>query len=527
MNKTLAIIKRTLSLLLVISMIFGIATSFTACGGKNNNNNNNNNNSNPNDNCSKGDHVDENDDGSCDDCNESVLVLIDFYAVNDLHGKFCDTEGQPGVDEFGTYMENRRKQDDHLVLLSSGDMWQGSAESNLTRGTLITEWMNALGFVSMTLGNHEFDWGQTAIKNNLEVAEFPFLAINIYDNKTGERVDYCTPSIMIERGGVQIGIIGAIGDCYTSISKDKVEGVHFKTGSELAALVRAEAESLRAKGADLVVFSLHDGYDENVTGEKVISNSNLQKYYTPSLSNGVIDLVFEGHSHRNYTVIDSYGVYHVQGGGENGGISHVEVAVNSANGNNHVTASEYVRTSLYSSLVDHEPTEEIEDKYSDIIDSAYSPLGYVDRYYDDSDIEAIVAELYLEAGLERWDDEYDIVFGGGFIRTRAPYNLYSGDVAYADVLSLLPFDNEIVLCTISGKDLMRRFINNSSSDYYYHLSEYGEDNIYDISNNETYYVVVDTYTAFYNSNGLTIVEYYDYSTYARDLVADAIKRGDI
>ena len=48
-----------------------------------------------------------------------------------------------------------------------------------------------------------------------------------------------------------------------------------------------------------------------------------------------------------------------------------------------------------------------------------------------------------------------------------------------------------------------------------------------ISNSDTYYVIVDTYTALYSYNELTIIEYLDYSTYARDLLAEEIAGGNI
>ena len=119
-------------------------------------------------------HTDANKDEICDSCEESVVVVVDFYAINDLHGKFCDTDTQPGVDELATYLRQAEETDDYVVLLSTGDMWQGSAESNLTGGILMTEWMNEMGFAAMTLGNHEYDWGSAAIRENLAVAEFPF-----------------------------------------------------------------------------------------------------------------------------------------------------------------------------------------------------------------------------------------------------------------------------------------------------------------------------------------------------------------
>ena len=47
-------------------------------------------------------HVDGDNNGFCDSCSTSVVVSFDFYAINDLHGKFSDTNHNPGVDELTT-----------------------------------------------------------------------------------------------------------------------------------------------------------------------------------------------------------------------------------------------------------------------------------------------------------------------------------------------------------------------------------------------------------------------------------------
>lgn len=489
------------------------------------NDNNNDNNDSGNDGDCSSKHTDENNDDVCDVCYASVIVVIDFYAVNDLHGKFCDTDGQPGVDELATYFKEMTKKDDHTIFLSSGDMWQGTAESNLTGGIILTEWMNEMDFVSMTLGNHEYDWGEEAIRKNLAVAEFPFLAINVYDLDTNALADYCTPSVMIERGGVQIGIIGAIGDCYSSISSDMVENVEFKVGRELTNLVKDESQRLRAEGADLIVYSLHDGYGSNTSSSSVVGSGAISSYYDTVLSDGYVDLVFEAHTHRSYTLIDSNGVYHLQGGGENSGISHAEIGVNIANGKARVSEAGVVRSSTYDDYDDDSMTEALEEKYSDIINYAYSELGIVSRGYSDVEVENYVAGLYLEVGIEKWGENYDIVLGGGFLRTRSPYDLAAGSTTYADILSLLPFDNRIVLCSVSGYKLSEKFINSYSSDYYSAYSEYGNSVKNNVSLSSQYYVVVDTYTALYAPNGLTIVDYYDETTFARDLFAEKVKEG--
>ncbi len=458
-------------------------------------------------------HKDEDKNDYCDECNKYLIVIIDFYSINDLHGKFCDNGSQPGVDELGTYFELRGLEDEHIVLLSAGDMWQGSAESVLTNGEIMVDWMNALGFVAMTLGNHEFDWGEEPIRANSQLADFPFLAINVYNYSTGKLADYCTPSVMVERGDIKIGIIGAIGDCYSSISSDMVEDVYFKVGNELNALVKAESQKLRENGADIIIYSLHDDTNGGSTN------------YDVALSKGYVDAVFEGHSHQAYVNVDNGGVVHIQGGGENDGLSHVEISINSFTGKKSVTASEVIRNNEYASLDDHEPTEKIEDKYSEIIDLAYTVLGTVSKNYSSDALADYVAELYLEAGIEKWGEEYNVVYGGGFLKTRDPYDLYAGKRTYADLLSLLPFNNRLVLCSVTGSNLKSKLIENSSSSYHGAVKDGFSTS--SINSNGIYYVIVDTYTAQYKYNNLTIVEYYDDTTYARDLLAEAIKSGKL
>jgi 2',3'-cyclic-nucleotide 2'-phosphodiesterase (5'-nucleotidase family) len=157
---------------------------------------------------------------------EAGWVSFDVFAVNDLHGKLADTQDQPGVDELSTYLE----QAGDAILLSTGDMWQGSSESNLTNGFIITEWMNRMNFTAMTVGGHEFDWGEDWLKQNVEMAEFPFLGINVYNRQTNQRVDYCESSLVVDIDGVQVGIIGAIGDSYSSISPQHTKEIYFKIG---------------------------------------------------------------------------------------------------------------------------------------------------------------------------------------------------------------------------------------------------------------------------------------------------------
>ena len=470
------------------------------------------------------DHTDENNDGACDDCGISVVIVLDLFAINDLHGKFLDSDAQGGVDELTTYLKNAYETEDHVLLLSTGDMWQGSSESNLTKGYVITEWMNHLNFAAMTLGNHEYDWGETYIENNATLAGFPLLAINIYDRDTNERVSYCQSSVLVQRGGARIGIIGAMGDCYSSISGEMSGGIYFKTGRELTDLVKSEAMALREAGADFIVYSVHDGHGSSSSGS--ISDSALSAYYDPILSEGYVDIVFEGHTHQRYVLTDGDGVYHLQGGGDNKGITHAEATINFANGRSEVTTAELISSTTYAHLPDDPIVETLKEKYRDQISAGDAVLGYNDSYRSGDYLRQLVADLYAKVGEEAFSD-YDVVLGGGFLSVRSPYNLVAGEVTYSQLQMIMPFDNTLVLCSVKGSDLKKKFINTSNENYFIGYTAYGRSLGGQIDNNATYYIVVDTYTSTYAPNNLTEIARYKEEVYARDLLADHIRGGGL
>ena len=460
------------------------------------------------------DHSDIDNNGWCDDCGIDVVETIDFYNFNDLHGKFTANDDQPGVGKLTTFLINTISSDEHTVFLSSGDMWQGGAESNGTKGKIIVDWMNQLGFEAMALGNHEFDWGQDYIRINSELAEFPFLAINIYDNATGERVKYCEASVMVERGGAQIGIIGAIGDCYSSILAEMTTGINFKTGSALTNLIKEESQKLRAAGADFIVYLIHDGESYSNAGD-------TSKYYDQTLSrDGYVDLVFEGHSHSYYIFTDNYGIPHLQGGGDNSkGMTHVEVEVNFANGNVVYNTTNYISHNQCTSLTDSELIDQLIEKYWAEIENVVRDLGYNAKYRNSDEIAQLVAKLYYEAGVAKWGNEYNIVLGGGSLNLRSPYEVNKGDVKYSDLQTILPFDNKLKLCAIKGSDLISKFLNNSSYTVYSTITAS------QVDRNATYYIIADSWTSDYAWAKCTPIDVYDETTFARDLLAEYIQQG--
>ena len=449
-------------------------------------------------------------------------VDLSIYAVNDLHGKFMDSSTQPGLDEFTTYYKNLVEDPAREeILISSGDMWQGTAESLLNKGQLMTEWMNDIGFSSMTLGNHEFDWGSDVLTPNSELAKFPFLAINVREN--GKMPDYCQGSTIVERGGLKVGIIGAIGDCLSSISSEFRDGLSFMTESTLTSLVKGEATRLREEeGCDLIVYSIHDGGEAPSSGITSVKNSDMG-WYDSSLSNGYVDLVFEGHTHKKYTLKDEYGVYHLQGSSENRDLSCADISFNTTTGEFTVTPRHIGIGAYAASSLEGDPiVDTLYGKYFPERD-LYSPIGSSRTTRNSTAILSKVAELYFEKGVEAWGKNYTIVCGGGFLNARNPYNIYAGNVSYADIATVLPFDNEIVLGSISGTDLVKFLNKRTATSNKYTIYTTIEPAA--VSAGETYYIVVDSYTSSYRSNNIKEIARLGKGIYARDLLKEFIAEG--
>lgn len=447
-----------------------------------------------------------------DENNNQNVKTFELFNFNDLHGTIEDTENVAGIEKISTYIKNIKSTNQNTLLFSSGDMYQGGGISNITKGLLVTDWMNELGFSSFTVGNHEFDWGVEPLLDNINRANFPFLGINIYSRSNSLKVDWLDSSLTVIKDGIKFGIIGSIGNCYNSILNSRVKDYYFVTGNELTALVKEEANRLRnEENCDYIIYSTHADYSE----------------YDANISDGYVDLVFEGHSHQNYINTDTNNVLHLQTGGYNKQISNVSLSYNPIDDTFTTTKYTNLNTSELLTLEKDEATSNIFLSYKDITDTLYEVLGTNKEKRTSSYLCQLIADLYLKCGLEKWQSSYNIFLAGGYIAARSPYNLEAGDVTLNDLYALFPFDNDIVLCSISGSKLKSRFIS-TPSNYYVSYSDYGNLKKEDVIDSETYYIISDSYSQEYSYNGLTYIDAYSISGYyARDALSDFIKSGGL
>src|SRR4029079_19293079 len=137
------------------------------------------------------------------DAQRSATITISVVATSDLHGAVLPRGARGGGELFGGYLRNlraaRMRDGGGVLLVDSGDMFQGTLESNLNEGAAVVRAYNALGYAAGGIGNHECDYGPVgadetpqkpgedprgALKARAASARFPFLAANTIDNAT-------------------------------------------------------------------------------------------------------------------------------------------------------------------------------------------------------------------------------------------------------------------------------------------------------------------------------------------------------
>ena len=95
-----------------------------------------------------------------------TLRRLTILHTNDEHGWMESYKGSGGADGLQRLWSQREGfgPDGPFLVISSGDMWTGPAISTTLAGESMVDVMNALGYRAATLGNHDFDFGQDAIR---------------------------------------------------------------------------------------------------------------------------------------------------------------------------------------------------------------------------------------------------------------------------------------------------------------------------------------------------------------------------
>jgi 5'-nucleotidase len=213
--------------------------------------------------------------------------------TNDVHSRIepfpmdgTRNQGRGGAARRAKVIDGIRDQSQNVLLLDSGDMFQGTPYFNFFSGEIEIKLMSSMKYDAATIGNHDFDNGIQNLADQLAHANFPILIAN-YDLRNTPLAEKHKAYKIFNKGGIKIGVFG-LGIEFNGLVPRKLHGdaVYLDPIS----VAHKTADILRQdEKCDFVICLSHLGYDypnENKVSDKVIA-----------IETTGIDLILGGHTH--------------------------------------------------------------------------------------------------------------------------------------------------------------------------------------------------------------------------------------
>lgn len=336
-----------------------------------------------------------------------------------------------------------------VILVDAGDYSQGTSYVSVTKGLDAIEMMNAAGYDVVTLGNHEFDYGYTQLKDNMTKAKFKVLCADVF-NADGTPI-FDANYTYTTKSGVKVGFFGMeTPETQTKANPTKIKGLTFATND---AFTKAAADQVEAlKDADVVICLAHLGVD----GES-------KPYRSTDLYAAVkgIDFIIDGHSHtvmtkgENGEPIQSTGTAFA-----NIGVIVIDDATKKIESNSLFEIKEDTAKDATVAAAAQKIIDRIDKEYGAVfakseveLNGAKAPNGNRDSETNNGDLitDAMVWKILQDKESLTVDADHVVaVTNGGGIRAA----IKPGDVTKKDINTVLPFGNTVAVIYVTGAELL-------------------------------------------------------------------------
>jgi len=376
---------------------------------------------------------------------QQSTVDLTILHVSDTHGRILpytetgmDTKKMVGGAAYlaGMIKAERSKNPDGTLLLSAGDMFQGTPVSNLFKGQPVIDVMNYLGFDAMAVGNHEFDWGMEAFKHFPAMSNFPYLSANIKDDR-GQYLPGVKPYIVVTRKSVKIAIIGLTTPEVLYVTKpvDEKRVIAYKPEVILPHLIN----KVRGEGAAIIIVLSHLGVEADKELARSVSG---------------VHVIVGGHSHTPLETPIVVGNTIIVQAGYHGlylGVLKLRIDMNTGRILQHTEERELKQVIADKGSPYDEETAKIVHTYYGQIQKEFARVvgeTSVDlvRYHQQ---ESNIGNLVCDAMRETTNADIAFLNSGG-IRTNIP----RGKITMEQVFTLLPFDDALVTMNLTGKHIL-------------------------------------------------------------------------
>lgn len=220
------------------------------------------------------------------------ITKITILHTNDVHSRIEPfpmdggrNQGKGGAAKRAKMIADIRAQEPNVLLLDSGDIFQGTPYYNFFGGELEFKLMSEMKYDVATMGNHDFDGGIDGFVRQMPHANFDFVVSNykVADTALSEHIK---PFVIKEQAGIRIGIFGLGIELDGLVADSMCKGVIYQDPIVVA---QQTANVLRSDyGCDYIICLSHLGYryDEHRVSDVILAEATDN-----------IDLILGGHTH--------------------------------------------------------------------------------------------------------------------------------------------------------------------------------------------------------------------------------------
>jgi len=327
-------------------------------------------------------------------------------------------------------------------VLFSGDAFNPSLMSTVTKGKHMVPILNELGVGCAVFGNHDFDFGVDTLVKYSNQCKFPWLMSNVNLGATHQPLASGLKSHLMEWNGVKIGLVGLVEEDWlqTIVNLPSVEFLDFVLeGRRLAA-------ALRSQGAQLVIALTHMRMPNAI---KLAQEAE-------------IDLVLNGHDHFYEThQAEGTGTWVVNSGTDFRNATLISVQISDGQPPRY----EMERVDITSRYEEDPVVKKIVQEYNQETESRLQKIiGWAGVVLDARNETVRTRESNLGdyiADIVRAETGADVaLFNGGTLRSDSTYG--PGEFTLKHLVSILPFHDPVMIIEITGKQLQAALENSVS-----------------------------------------------------------------
>ncbi|KAL6065763.1 Snake venom 5'-nucleotidase [Balamuthia mandrillaris] len=375
------------------------------------------------------------------------LVILHFNDVYDVEPAAKEPVG--GATRFATALKTLRQEaSSPPLVLFSGDVFNPSLLSAITKGKHMVNVMNELHIQASVYGNHEFDFGVEQLRKNVSQCNFPWLMSNLIDTATGLPFAGGHRHLVLPWNGLKVGLIGLVEQEWLVTLAYLPESVEYR---DFVTEGQALVEELKDKeGCDLVIALTH----------MRAPNDNRLAKGVPRL-----DLILSGHDHfyevwqeqtHNTTIVKS--------GTEFRYISQVELFLDS-NSPNHKPRVITKKIEVTKEFEEDENMKQILSCFQEMMNTKLNKvIGRTSVMLDARNAFVRTGETNLGSmicDIMRTTMGADVaLLNSGTIRSDSSYG--PGDIKLKDLMTILPFADTVVVIEVTGQQLWDAFENGVS-----------------------------------------------------------------